>query len=161
MEHIWAPWRMEYITLPKPDGCIFCDKAVEDGDKDRENYILYRGKENLVILNSYPYNSGHLMVVPYRHVGSIEELNDEERIEHFELVTRAVGVLKEAFRPQGFNLGMNIGKVSGAGVEGHIHTHIVPRWAGDTNFMPVVAETKVVSEALDATYEKLERLFVI
>lgn len=158
MEHIWAPWRIEYIQLPKPAGCIFCHKAGDDND--RGNYILYRGKKNFVILNSYPYNPGHLMVVPYRHVGALEELTAEEREEHFELVVRAVGILKKALQPHGFNLGMNIGKVGGVGVKGHIHTHIVPRWEGDANFMPVVADTRVVSQALDDTYAKLECLFV-
>ena len=161
MEHIWAPWRMEYIELLKPRGCIFCDKIAEDKNKDKENYILCRGRENFIILNSYPYNPGHLMVVPNRHVGTVEDLTLEEREEHSRLVVVAIGILKKEFQPQGFNLGMNIGKVGGAGVEGHIHTHIVPRWDGDTNFMSVMADTRVVPEALDATYEKLVRLFVI
>ena len=158
MEELWAPWRMEYIKAEKPEGCVFCQKPAES--RDRENYILYRGKENFIILNSYPYNPGHLMVVPYRHVGAREKLGSEEAQEHFELVRKAVAILGEALRPDGFNLGMNIGKVGGAGVLGHIHTHVVPRWEGDANFMPVIADTRVMPEALADTYEKLEAFFV-
>jgi ATP adenylyltransferase len=155
MEHIWAPWRMAYVIGEKEKGCIFCDKPKEN--KDSDNLILYRGERNFIILNNYPYNPGHLMVAPYRHVAHLEELSPEELYEHFDIVRRSIKALKEVLNPGGFNIGINIGKVAGAGVAGHIHTHIVPRWEGDTNFMPVIAETKVLPEALASTYDKLRR----
>jgi ATP adenylyltransferase len=157
MERIWAPWRIEYIEMEKPAGCILCDKPGQN--RDAENYILYRGSKNFVIMNSYPYNPGHLMVAPYRHVASLDELTDDELGEHFEVVRRSVGILREVFSPQGFNIGMNLGKVAGAGIDEHIHTHIVPRWQGDTNFMPVISGVRVVPEALAETYRKLKSKF--
>jgi len=153
MKHIWAPWRVEYIRAEKPEGCILCEKPAEDSDAP--NYILYRGRKSFVIMNSYPYNPGHLMVAPYRHVASLEELTDAERNEHFEIVSRCVGALRQVFNPAGFNIGINMGRVAGAGIDGHVHTHIVPRWTGDTNFMPVLADVRVVPEALAETYKKL------
>ncbi len=157
MEHIWSPWRMEYILIKKPKGCFFCENLRES--KDVENYILYRGEGNFVILNSYPYNPGHLLIAPYRHLRNLEDLSNEEFKEHFELIRKAIEVLKKTFNPQGFNVGMNLGKVAGAGVEDHIHTHIVPRWNGDTNFMPVVGGTRVIPEALVETYAKLKEIW--
>lgn len=154
MEHIWAPWRMEYIAGPKPEGCILCDKPAET--EDVHNYILFRGEKNFVMLNSFPYNPGHLMISPYRHVASIEDLVDDELVEHFAIVRRCTRVLRRIFTPAGFNIGINIGRAAGAGVEGHVHTHIVPRWDGDANFMTVIADTKVVPEGLAATYDKLK-----
>ena len=157
MEHMWAPWRIQYILNEKPEGCILCDKPKEN--KDVQNYILYRGDKNYIMLNSYPYNPGHLMVAPYRHTGNLEELTAEERNEHFELVCRSVKVLKEAFSPGGFNTGANIGRVAGAGIENHFHSHIVPRWQGDTNYVPVLADLRVIPQALAETYEMLEGRF--
>lgn len=157
MERIWAPWRMQFIRMKKPEGCFLCEDPGQDDDA--RNYILYRGSENFVIMNSYPYNPGHLMVAPYRHVALLEELTEEERNEHFEIVSRCVKVLREEANPEGFNIGMNLGKASGAGIAGHIHTHIVPRWHGDNNFMAVLADTKVVPEALAETYERLKGKF--
>lgn len=157
MERIWAPWRIKYIETSKPEECILCEKPTENNDA--QNYILHRGEKNFVILNSYPYNPGHLMVVPYRHVSSPEELNEAERSEHFEIVSRCINVLRQALNPGGFNVGMNIGKTAGAGIEDHIHTHVVPRWQGDTNFMPVLADVRVIPEALAATYQKLKGKF--
>ena len=157
MEQIWAPWRMEYIRMKKADGCILCEKPGQDSDT--VNYILYRGDKNFVIMNSYPYNPGHLMIAPYRHIASLEELTDEELHEHFDIVSRSIKVLRQAFSPSGFNLGINIGEVAGAGIEGHVHTHIVPRWQGDTNFMPVISDVRVVPEALAETYQKLKGKF--
>ncbi len=157
MERIWAPWRIKYIEKSKPEKCILCERPAENNDA--QNYILHRGEKNFVILNSYPYTPGHLMVVPYRHTSSPEELNEEERSEHFELVSRCIGVLRQALNPGGFNVGMNIGKTAGAGIEDHIHTHVVPRWQGDTNFMPVLAGVRVIPEALAATYQKLKGIF--
>jgi len=157
MEQIWAPWRIEYILKVKPEGCILCDKPKENNDV--LNYILYRGDKNFVIMNSYPYNPGHLMVAPYRHVANLEELTDEELHEHFEIVSRSIKILREVFNPGGFNIGINMGKVGGAGIDEHLHTHIVPRWQGDTNFMPVIFDVRVVAEALSETYEKLRVKF--
>jgi len=157
MDRIWAPWRIQYIQMEKPDGCILCDKPGEGSDDD--NYILYRGKLNFVIMNCYPYNPGHLMVAPYRHVAGLDGLQDDERTEHFEIVSRAIRVLRQAFNPQGFNVGTNMGKVAGAGIDDHVHTHIVPRWQGDTNFMPVLSGVRVVPQALADTYERLRDAF--
>ena len=158
MEHIWAPWRVEYIRMEKPEECILCEKPRQDNDT--LNYILYRGDRNFVIMNSYPYNPGHLMVAPYRHIANLEELTDEELHEHFQTVSRSIKTLRQVFNPGGFNIGINMGKVAGAGIEDHFHTHIVPRWQGDTNFMPVISDSRVVPEALTDTYEKLKGNFL-
>jgi len=157
MEHIWAPWRIQYILMEKTGGCILCDKPGQKNDI--QNYILYRGSKNFVILNAYPYNPGHLMIAPYRHIANLEDLTDEELHEHCEIVKRSVRLLKEVFKPNGFNIGINIGRVAGAGIDDHVHTHIVPRWQGDTNFMPVFSDVRVVNEALAETYEKLRGKF--
>ena len=157
MEYIWAPWRMQYIQGEKPGVCILCEKPGEDNDTG--NYILYRGEKNFIILNSYPYNPGHLMVAPYRHTASLEELTEEERNEHFAIVSRCVRVLKQEFNPGGFNIGLNLGKIAGAGIEDHTHTHIIPRWQGDTNFVTIVSDVRVVPEALADTYQKLKGKF--
>ncbi len=157
MKQLWAPWRIEYIQMEKPKGCILCDKPKQKDDA--ANYILYRGDKNFIIMNSYPYNSGHLMIVPYNHTANLEELTSEERQEHFEIVSRSVKILKQAFNPDGFNIGINLGRVAGAGIDDHIHTHIVPRWQIDTNFMPVIADSKVINEALAETYKKLKGKF--
>jgi len=151
---------MEYIQMEKPEGCILCDKPKQSSDV--QNYILYRGDKNFVIMNSYPYNPGHLMVAPYRHVASLEELTDEELHQHIEIVSQSIKILKKVFKvfnPGGFNIGINIGKVAGAGIDDHFHTHIVPRWQGDTNFMPVLSNVRVMPEALAETYEKLRGNF--
>ena len=157
MKQIWAPWRIEYVRMEKPEGRILCEKPEEDNDT--LNYILYRGDRNFVIMNSYPYNPGHLMVVPYRHIANLEELTDEELGEHFQIVSRSIKLLRQVFNPGGFNIGINEGKVAGAGIDEHVHTHIVPRWQGDTNFMPVMSDVRVISEALAETYKKLESKF--
>lgn len=153
MEQLWAPWRLAFI-LKKKEGCIFCQKPQEG--KDEENFILLRGEKNFIILNTYPYNPGHLMVAPYRHIANPEDLTPQEIEEHFQLVFRMIKALKSAFNPQGFNIGMNLGKGSGAGIVDHLHTHIVPRWEGDTNFMPIIANTKVIAESLTSVYERLK-----
>ena len=157
MEHLWAPWRIQYILNDKPEGCILCEKPRED--KDVENYLLFRGNKNFIMMNSYPYNPGHLLVVPYRHTSNLDELPDDERNEHFELVSRSIKVLKEVFAPGGFNIGANLGKVAGAGIEDHFHSHIVPRWQGDTNYVPVLADVRVVPQALAETYQQLKGRF--
>ncbi len=157
MRQLWAPWRNAYIQLKKPEVCILCAKPKQK--EDATNFILYRGNLNFVMMNAFPYNPGHLMVAPYRHVASLEVLTEDERHEHFDIVARAIKVLREVFRPAGFNLGVNLGRIAGAGIEDHIHSHIVPRWEGDTNFMPVISDAKVISEALAETYRKLEGKF--
>jgi ATP adenylyltransferase len=157
MKYLWAPWRMEYIEMEKPKGCILCEKPEQN--KDTENYILYRGSKNFIILNIYPYNPGHLMVAPYRHVATLDELTSEERHELFDIVSRSVEILRGELNPQGFNIGINIGRVAGAGIEDHIHTHIVPRWQGDSNYMTIISDVKVVPEALAKTYQKLKEKF--
>ncbi len=154
MEQIWAPWRVQYIRMEKPVGCILCQKPGENDDAN--NYILYRGKKNFVILNSYPYMPGHLMVAPCRHIASMEELTEAERHEHFEIVSRSIKLLRQTFNPEGFNIGINNGKAAGAGIEEHVHTHIVPRWCGDTNYMTVLADIRVMPEALAETYKRLK-----
>ena len=154
MEQIWAPWRIQYILEAEKGGCILCEKPGEN--KDESNLILYRGESNFIMLNAFPYNPGHLMVAPYRHVGRLEDLTDTESKEHFDIIKLSVKLLAEIIKPAGFNIGMNLGKVAGAGIEDHLHTHIVPRWQGDTNFMPVISSTRVLPEALAATYGKLK-----
>ncbi len=157
MKYIWAPWRMKYVRMGKPTGCILCDKPKQK--KDKENYILFRGEKNFIMLNCYPYNPGHLLIAPYRHTGNLEDLTEAERNEHFELVSRSIVILKQAFKPMGFNIGANLGRVAGAGIEDHFHSHIVPRWQGDSNFMPVLGETKVIPQALADTYKTLASKF--
>lgn len=153
MEQLWAPWRIEYIEKAKESGCILCQKPRENNDG--VNFILYRGQHNFIILNAFPYNPGHLMVAPYRHTGNLPDLTDEEVKEHFDLIKKGLALLKEVMEPSGFNIGLNLGKVAGAGIAEHLHTHIVPRWEADTNFMPVLSNTRVMPEALAATYRKL------
>ena len=154
MEHLWAPWRIEYIQMPTESGCILCQKPREN--KDEANFVLYRGQHSFIIMNAFPYNPGHLMVAPYRHVANLQDLRDEEAMELFTIVKKGLGLLKEVIKPTGFNVGLNLGKVAGAGIAEHLHTHIVPRWQGDTNFMPVLSDTKVISEAVGDMYRKLK-----
>ena len=155
---LWAPWRIEYIAdASKNAGCVFCD-AVK-GSQDRKNLIVHRGKKTFVIMNKYPYNNGHLMVVPYQHTHEMTSLDEQEKVELFNLLQVSQEVLAEVMKPQGFNIGMNLGRLAGAGILEHLHFHIVPRWGGDTNFMPVIGHTKVISEALEKTWEKLAHAF--
>ena len=154
MERLWSPWRMEYILSEKGERCIFCDKIADDDDQ--ANYILHRGAKCYVMLNIYPYNNGHLMVSPYRHVPGPEQLEEDELTEMMLMVNRSLKALRQAMHPNGFNMGINIGKAAGAGIEGHAHIHVVPRWQGDTNFMPALSQTRVIPELLDETYRKLK-----
>ena len=156
MERLWTPWRMAYVsgTSGEADACFLC--AAADADDDAAARVLYRGERALVIMNAFPYNTGHLMVAPVRHVAALSELDAAERTELMELTNRSCEVVTTAMAPHGFNIGMNIGEVAGAGVPGHVHVHVVPRWGGDTNFMPVVGDTKVLPETLDGTYAKLK-----
>lgn len=158
LRRLWAIWRMPYIKLLASEGgkeCIFCKLPKEN--RDRENLILHRSSSSFIIMNKYPYNPGHLMVAPYRHVANLDELSDDELIDVMNLVRISIRVLKETMSPDGFNIGMNVGKAAGAGFEGHIHIHIVPRWVGDANFMPILGNTKVISEALSNTYDELKK----
>ncbi|HUW64847.1 MAG TPA: HIT domain-containing protein [Spirochaetia bacterium] len=153
MQQIWAPWRTVYISGPEQGECIFCDKV--NSAEDEKNYVLYRGKKCFVMLNLYPYNNGHLLVAPNRHAGDMDALSDEEMLEML-LVTRKMVRALRSFNPEGFNIGANLGRTAGAGIPGHFHIHIVPRWNGDTNFMPVLDDVRVISESLDTTYRKLQ-----
>ena len=157
MNQIWAPWRMQLIESPKKDGCIFCD-LPRAGD-DQKKLILHRGKESFIVMNAYPYTAGHLMVAPFRHVASLADLTASERMEIIDLVATCETGLTSAMHPEGFNVGFNLGKAAGAGVDKHLHCHVVPRWVGDNNFMPVLGETRVINEALDKTYDKLKEYF--
>ncbi len=156
-ERLWAPWRLEYIKGPKPDECIFCTKPAA-GD-DRSALIVRRGEHCFAMLNAFPYNNGHLMVSPYRHVPSIEELDEPALLELMTMARESLAALRQAYAPEGFNLGINQGKIAGAGVEHHVHLHVVPRWGGDTNFMPVIGGTRVLPQSLDGSYEELTRAF--
>ncbi|HET89713.1 MAG TPA: HIT domain-containing protein [Chloroflexi bacterium] len=158
MSHLWTPWRMAYLRGedPLPEECLFC---VTPQSEDDQAHILHRGRWCYVILNRFPYNNGHLMVVPYSHVATLEELEAEPVAELMLLSQLSLYVLREAYAPQGFNLGMNIGEAAGAGVAGHIHFHVVPRWGGDTNYITTLGETRVIPEWLDQTYERLRPLF--
>lgn len=160
MDRLWAPWRMKYIKegIDKPEsGCILCTKPGESDD--RSNLILYRGKTAYVICNKFPYNNGHLMVVPYAHTRSLDDVGDECGLELWKLTALCRRVLSDAFSPDGFNIGINLGRVAGAGIDTHLHVHVVPRWNGDSNFMPVVGETKVISQGLEETYAELKGRF--
>ena len=153
MDRLWAPWRIGYVLGDRPEGCIFCDKP--DAGDDEDELILNRGEFSYVLMNAYPYNNGHLLVAPYEHVADIAQLSEEQLVDMMRLTRRSVGVLKAAMHPDGFNVGFNIGRVAGAGIEEHVHLHIVPRWNGDTNFMPVLAETRVVPQSLRECYQLL------
>jgi len=157
MKNIWAPWRKEFILSKKEENCFFCE-AIKD-NQDRKNLVLYRGKECFCILNKYPYNNGHLMIAPKMHKDDLSKLNNSEMLELLTLSRDVKNILAKKLKPEGFNLGINFGKVAGAGVEDHIHIHLVPRWKGDTNFMPVIAETKVISQSLEDLYLELKDYF--
>lgn len=153
---LWAPWRMVYIESPKETGCIFCDLPAEEGaERDRANLIVHRANRSFTILNRYPYNNGHVMVVPRVHVSTLEDVPREDFADLHDELLRAVKVIRAVYRPEGLNIGMNLGQVAGAGITEHIHYHLVPRWNGDTNFMPVVADTKVMIEHLDQSWRKI------
>jgi ATP adenylyltransferase len=156
-ERLWAPWRLDYIKGPKPDECIFCT-GPSAGD-DAAKYIVKRGEHAFAILNAYPYNNGHLMVSPYRHVPSIEELDEPDLLELMTLAQESLRVLTQVYAPEGFNMGINQGKVAGAGVEHHVHLHVVPRWGADTSFMPVIGDTRVLPQSLDDSYRDISRAF--
>ena len=153
MKRLWAPWRLEYVQSAEEQvGCVFCDAAAGD---DEKRLVVHRGERAFVLLNKFPYASGHLMIAPYTHTGRLGDVSDDEALEVHKLAAAALAVLDEAMHPQGYNLGWNLGRVAGAGVVDHVHIHVVPRWAGDTNFMPVLADVKVLAEHLLETARRL------
>jgi ATP adenylyltransferase len=159
MQHLWAPWRKEFIKGPKPEGCFFCAAAAADPAQDADHLVLARTELALAILNRYPYNNGHLMVAPKVHLANLEELPPAVANELMAMTQRALRVLRQVLSPHGFNLGINGGKVAGAGVADHVHQHVVPRWDGDTNFMPILADTKILNESLTTSYQELRTGF--
>jgi ATP adenylyltransferase len=162
VERIWAPWRLEYVKDASKDNeseCIFCAGVEEGPEHDSENLIVERGERCFVILNKYPYTNGHLMVAPYKHVATLQELDTETVGELMSLAQRGIAALEASYSPHGYNVGFNQGRVAGAGVEYHIHVHVVPRWGGDTNFMPVLGDTRVMNQTLEDSYETVRRAF--
>ena len=154
-QRLWAPWRLDYIKGPSPGECIFCTKPSSADRRGR--LIVHRGERCFVILNAYPYNNGHVMVAPYAHEASIEPLDEATLLELMTLAQRSVGVLRDVYAPEGFNLGINQGKIAGAGMEHHVHLHVVPRWSADTNFMPVIADTRVLPQSLSDSWKAHQR----
>lgn len=160
MEHLYAPWRMAYIGAPEPEGCLFCRVREAPEREDAQNLLVVREPEALVMLNKFPYNSGHVMVAPRAHVGDLADLAPDQLLPLMQLVQRSLRAIRHAVAPHGFNVGVNLGRTAGAGIPGHVHVHVVPRWDGDSNFMPVIGEVKVVNEHLLATWAKLRQAFV-
>jgi ATP adenylyltransferase len=158
MKHLFAPWRMEYIGSEPEPGCLFCRVLAEPAE-DEKNLVVWRPKGSLVMLNRFPYNNGHLMVAPAAHVGSLADLDDEQSLQLMRALQRSLRVLGAQMRAEGFNVGVNEGRAAGAGLPDHVHLHVVPRWDGDTNFMPVLAETKVINEHLARSWAELSRAF--
>jgi len=157
VKRIWSPWRLRYVSqgYRKSEGCLFCQKAAASAVDDRANYVLLRSEKGLMILNLFPYNNGHFMVAPYEHVPSLEDLDITVLGSLMEMVNQGIRAMRRIMQPDGFNVGINLGAAAGAGITDHVHIHVVPRWVGDTNFMPVFSETKVIPELLDGTYDKL------
>ena len=157
MERLWAPWRLEYVgSADEQEGCVFC---LANAANDEEGLVVHRGQHSFVVLNKFPYSSGHMMIAPIRHVGEFAELEDEEVVEIHRLAGQGIGALAQVYEPQGYNLGWNLGRIAGAGVVDHVHLHLVPRWTGDTNFMPVLADVKVLPEHLVDTRRKLAEVW--
>lgn len=157
MKNLYAPWRYDYILKQKTKGCILCEKYKANADD--EQLIVKRGKLAYILMNLYPYNNGHLMIAPYRHVANLVDLTQDELVEIIKLVQLSEKVLRKVYQPDGFNVGINIGKAAGAGIDSHLHAHIVPRWNGDTNFLATFAETKVIPENIEEAYKKLKHAF--
>jgi ATP adenylyltransferase len=159
-EQLWAPWRLSYIVTTKdhnPDGCFLCQYAARPAG-DRENLVVARGKKTLTVLNRYPYNNGHLLVAPLAHKASLEDLDDDELLEQIQVLRKMTSAIRRSMSAEGFNIGVNLGKIAGAGLPGHLHWHLVPRWSGDTNYMPVLANVNVIPQSLDALYELLTQM---
>ncbi|MFQ5580471.1 MAG: HIT domain-containing protein [Nitrospiria bacterium] len=157
MKRLWAPWRITYIRGEKPLGCILCDKPTQK--KDKANLILLKGRHGFVMMNLYPYSNGHLMVSPYKHADTLEDLSNEVLKDLMQMVKQSLAALRKAFQPEGVNVGLNLGKAAGAGIDDHLHFHVVPRWEGDTNFMTVLSESRVIPEELAETYRHLKPYF--
>ncbi len=163
MKQLWAPWRMTYIQdavgNENDNACIFCAKSQAETSEDQKNLVIYRGSYCFIMMNLYPYNTGHLLIAPYQHTGTLTQIPAETAQELFALTQKSEAALTEALHPHGFNLGMNLGKIAGAGFPNHAHMHIVPRWEGDTNFMPVLADVKIMPEFMEQTYAKITAAF--
>ncbi|MFA5007714.1 MAG: HIT domain-containing protein [Candidatus Omnitrophota bacterium] len=155
MDKLWAPWRITYVSATRASTCIFCRAFKEK--KDKKNFVIARSRHSFAILNTFPYNNGHVMIVSNRHVPSIEKLKDEEILDINKVLIKILAALKSVLKPAGFNVGINLGKVAGAGIDKHVHIHVVPRWLGDTNFMPVLTNTKIISQSLDELYKKITK----
>lgn len=156
MDYLWSPWRYRYVSQAgKGAGCVFCEKVSLDPSQDREQLVLYRGKNNLLLLNLFPYTTGHTLIIPYQHVGDLIHLDEDTLGEMITLARKIQSALEAVYKPEGYNLGMNLGKCAGAGVADHLHMHVLPRWTGDSNFMTVIGETRVQPEDLPTTYDKL------
>jgi len=153
MDRLWAPWRIKYVAAKKRRGCLFCRSKKASGQR---RYVFYQSKFSLAMLNIFPYNNGHVLIAPLRHVRSPEQLTEEEALDLFNTLQKTLHSLKQALKPEGYNLGLNVGSAAGAGIPGHLHLHVVPRWVGDTNFMPVCGKTKVISQSLDELYRRLK-----
>jgi ATP adenylyltransferase len=153
MKLLWTPWRLDFIRGPKPQECIFCRKASERNDQ--ANFVLTRGRRSFVLLNTYPYTSGHLMIAPYAHSARLGDLDVETTSEMMELAKRSISALQASYNTDSFNVGMNLGVAAGAGIADHLHLHVVPRWQGDSNFLPVLGDTRLIPETLDSTYDRL------
>lgn len=159
MDRLWSPWRYRYVSKATPeDACIFCSKSSEA--RDEENLILHRGTHNFVLLNLYPYTTGHLMIAPYAHVAQLDELGEDAATELMKLTQQAVRHVRSVYRPHGLNVGMNLGECAGAGIAGHLHMHVLPRWPGDANFMTTIGETRVMPEELPETWRRLRTAFL-
>ena len=159
MQFLWAPWRLAYIEKPAKDGeagCFFVELPAQA--EDRKNTILFRGEDAFVMLNAYPYTSGHLMIAPYRHTAELSELGDATLLEINQLLSRSVGWLRKAYKPDGFNIGINLGSAAGAGIPSHVHWHVVPRWSGDTNYMTTVGDVRVLPQSLEDTYDRIRAI---
>ena len=160
MERLWAPWRMRYIeNADNAEGCIFCTKPAEK--RDAENLIVLRGEHAFVMMNAFPYSNGHLMVSPLKHTATLDDLTDEEMLDLMDLTRKGVNLLKKAFKPDGFNIGINLGRIAGAGIADHVHIHVVPRWNGDTNFMTVLGDVRVIPESLEVVYGRLVEQLIV
>ncbi len=157
LERLYTPWRMKYVvsTEKRKEGCVFCNALDEGVEHDPDNFIVYRGEETFAIMNIYPYNVGHLMVLPRQHMSTLSDLSRQAQAEMMALATYFTEILAEIMQPDGFNVGINLGKAAGAGIDAHLHIHIVPRWVGDSNFMPIVGQTRVLPEELSDTYKKI------
>ncbi|MCS7144922.1 MAG: HIT domain-containing protein, partial [Archaeoglobaceae archaeon] len=156
MEKIFAPWRIRYVLAPKSKDCVFCSAVKGD---ERNLLVVHKAEKSFVVMNHYPYNPGHVMICPKRHVPSTEDLTDEELLEMMKLLNLSIKAIRVAMNPDGFNLGVNLGRVAGAGIVEHLHLHVVPRWSGDTSFMPVLADVQIIPEALEESYEKIKKAF--